>query len=146
LNVFAQTLPTSIAEVVICWAVLGTAFESFIQPKGRRGRRRIASIIIGAIVATILFGVYHFAHSPPFNQPNMVLFLIYPGILTSIVYFVGRDVYATIIFHKFQALFGVMMGIDLESSAQLLYPILILATISTLVLVISDLALIRRTR
>lgn len=28
LNVFSQTLPGSIAEVVICWAVVGTAFES----------------------------------------------------------------------------------------------------------------------
>jgi hypothetical protein len=85
LNVFAQTLPTSIAEVVICWVILGITFESFIQPDGRRVRgRRITSIIIGAIVATILFGVYHFAHSPPFNQPNMVLFLIYSGILSSI--------------------------------------------------------------
>jgi hypothetical protein len=57
LNVFAQTLPTFIAEVVICWVILGIAFESFIQPDGRRGRgrRRITSIIIGAIVATILF-------------------------------------------------------------------------------------------
>ena len=76
----------------------------------------------------------------------MVLFLMYHEILSSIVYFVGHDVYATIIFHNFQALLGVMMGIDLELSAQLLYPILILATISTLVIVISDLALIRRTR
>jgi predicted benzoate:H+ symporter BenE len=47
LNVFAQTLPTSIAEVVICWAIVGTAFESFIQPKERRRKRtRIALIII----------------------------------------------------------------------------------------------------
>ena len=84
LNVLAQTLPTSIAEVVICWVILGITFESFIQPDGGRGRGRITSIIIGAIVATIPFGVYHFAYSPPFNQPNMVLFLIYSGILSSI--------------------------------------------------------------
>lgn len=36
---------------------------------------------------------------------------LYPGLLTSIVYFVGRDIYAAIIFHNFQALFGVMAGI-----------------------------------
>jgi hypothetical protein len=36
LNIFAQTLPTSIAEVVICWVILGITFESFIQPDGRR--------------------------------------------------------------------------------------------------------------
>ena len=27
-NVFAQTLPTSIAEVVVCWVVVGASFES----------------------------------------------------------------------------------------------------------------------
>lgn len=27
-NVLSQTFPTSIAEVVVCWALVGTAFES----------------------------------------------------------------------------------------------------------------------
>ena len=27
-NILAQTLPTSITEVVVCWAVVGTVFES----------------------------------------------------------------------------------------------------------------------
>ena len=43
-NVLVQTLPTSIAEVVICWVVIGTAFKPiFTQYKGERvreGRRR----------------------------------------------------------------------------------------------------------
>ena len=29
--------------------------------------------------------------------------------VTSMVYFVGRDIYATIVFHNFQALIGVML-------------------------------------
>jgi hypothetical protein len=29
-NVFAQTLPTSIAEVVVCWVVVGASFESLL--------------------------------------------------------------------------------------------------------------------
>ena len=93
LNVFSQTLPGSIAEVVVCWAVVGTAFESTFF---RRNSKKPTSLILAAAASTILFGIYHFAHSPPFNQPNMVLFLMYPGVLTSIVYFVGRDVYAAI--------------------------------------------------
>jgi hypothetical protein len=32
-NIFVQTLPTSIAEVVVCWAVVGTAFESLVRSK-----------------------------------------------------------------------------------------------------------------
>lgn len=140
LNIFAQTLPGSIAEVVVCWAAIGTTFESVARHKGR-----IISIIFGAAIATILFGVYHFAHSPPFNEPETVLFLMYPGILTSVVYFIGRDIYATIIFHNFQALFGVMMSVNVVSFTQPLYPILILAVISMLIFVISDIFLIRKT-
>src|ERR1044072_1575372 len=60
LNVFSQTLPGSIAEVVICWAVVGTAFEStFFRCKSKK----LTSIILAATVSTILFGIYHFAHS-----------------------------------------------------------------------------------
>src|ERR687897_1660389 len=140
LNIFAQTLPGSIAEVVVCWAAIGTTFESVARNRGR-----IISIIFGAAIATILFGIYHFAHSPPFNEPGMVLFIMYPGILTSLVYFIGRDIYATIIFHNFQALFGVMMSVNIVSFTQPLYPILILAVVSILVLVMLDLLLVRKT-
>lgn len=140
LNIFAQTLPASIAEVVVCWAAIGTTFESVARNKGR-----IISIILGAAIATILFGVYHFAHSPPFNEPGTVLFLMYPGILTSVVYFIGRDIYAAIIFHNFQALVGVMMNVNITSFIQPVYPILILAAVSMLVLVTLDLLLVRKT-
>ena len=138
-NIFAQTLPTSIAEVVICWVVIGTTFESVARNKGR-----IRSIIIGAAIATIFFGLYHFAHSPPFNLPVMVLFLMYPGVLTSLVYFIGRDIYATIIFHNFQALFGVLMSVNIPSFTQPMYPILILAVGSIFILAILDKMLIRK--
>ena len=140
LNIFAQTLPGSIAEVVVCWAAIGTTFESVTRNKGRT-----ISIILGAAIATILFGLYHFAHSPPFNEPGTVLFLMYPGILTSLVYFIGRDIYATIIFHNFQALLGVMMNVNIKSFTQPAYPILILAVGSMLVLVILDKLLVRKT-
>ena len=126
---------------MICWAVIGTTFESIARNKGR-----IRSIIFSAAIATILFGVYHFAHSPPFNLPGVVLFLMYPGVLTSLVYFIGRDIYATIIFHNFQALFGVMMSVNIPSFIQPAYPILILAVASIFVLAILDKMLIRKTR
>jgi hypothetical protein len=74
----------------------------------------------------------------------MVLLLMYPGILTSIIYFIGRDIYAAIIFHNFQALFGVMAGISIEPFTRLLYPVIILGIASMFVLVISDMLLIRR--
>ncbi|HEX5975885.1 MAG TPA: hypothetical protein VFY68_01345, partial [Nitrososphaeraceae archaeon] len=70
---------------------------------------------------------------------------MYPGILTSLVYFIGHDIYATIIFHNFQALLGVMMNVNIKSFTQPAYPIIILAVGSMLVLVILDKLLVRKT-
>jgi hypothetical protein len=169
-NTFAQTLPTSVAEVIVCWAVVGTVVESIVRLKIRRKdddpswkkgakirldqssvRRRILivsamSLIIGGVVSIVLFGVYHFAHSPPFNQPNMVSFLMIPAILTSVFFFIGREIYSTITIHNFLALIGVSSSIDVTALTQPLYPIMIIALVSVVVLVASDMFLIRRTR
>lgn len=67
-----------------------------------------------------------------------------PGALTSIVYFIGRNIYATVIFHNFQALYGVMRNIDITSFSHLLYPLLIMALVSILILIAADLFLVRR--
>jgi hypothetical protein len=140
LNVFSQTLPGSIAEVAVCWAMVGTIFESTFRYKSNK----ITPIILAAAVSTILFGIYHFAHSPPFNQSNMVLFLMYPGVLTSIVYFIGRDIYATILFHNFQALFGVTNSVNIELLLRPIYPVIIIAIVSIAILVLSDLLVVRK--
>lgn len=149
MNIFAQTLPTSIAEVVICWVLIGVSFESFLLAKKRsihidKGNR-IIYIILVSVTATFFFGLYHFAHSEPFNQLRMVLFLMLPGLLTSAFYFGVRDLYATIIFHNFQAMYGVMGGMNtIGSLLQASYPIITLSIISILVLVTLDLFIIRR--
>jgi hypothetical protein len=70
----------SIAEVVVCWALVGASFEALTKPKGK-----LVAMPVGIITATLLFAVYHVAHSAPFNQLNMVLFLLIPGLLTSLV-------------------------------------------------------------
>ena len=170
-NIFAQTLPTSIAEVVVCWAAVGTLFESLVRSKmhGKgddsswkngtilhldwtsiRGRKvttvSLVSLIVGSIVSIVLFGIYHFAHSPPFNQPNMVLFLMIPSVLTSVFYFVGREIYSTITIHNFLALIGISGSIDVTALTQPLYPIMIIAFISVAVLIALDIFLVRRTR
>ena len=149
INVFAQTLPTSIAEVLVCWVLVGVAFESLLLTRksiynSNKGKKIIPTVI-AAVVTSILFGVYHFAHSAPFNQPSMVLLLMYPGVVTSLVYFMGRDVYATIIFHNFQALIGVMASIsNIESLIRLSYLTITLGIASIFVLVILDILIIRR--
>jgi membrane protease YdiL (CAAX protease family) len=79
---------------------------------------KVIPILIGAVVASVLFGVYHFAHSPPFNEFNMVLFLMIPAMAPSVVYFVGRDIYVAIIIQNFLGIFGIMQTINLQAYSQ----------------------------
>ena len=139
-NVFMQALPVSIAEVMVCWALIGSSFESLSRKKGR-----ITSIVIGAILASVLFAVYHYAHSPPFNQTNAVLFLMIPSIATAVTYFVGRDIYAAIIMQNFMGIFGVMASLpNLEVYRQPMIPIYALTVVSVAVLIVSVSIVLRK--
>jgi hypothetical protein len=107
LNGFSQVLVVSIAEVLVCWAVLGGVLAGVITPRiGWWGS------IPAAIAAAVLFGVYHYAHSPPFNTHAMVAVLTVVGLVTGAFFFVSRDVYGTIVFHNFLALFGVLNALE----------------------------------
>ncbi|MDD1678504.1 MAG: hypothetical protein LUO93_04890 [Methanomicrobiales archaeon] len=66
---------------------------TFAGAMGDRGK--IVSMITGIVLSGVFFGAYHLGHSPPFNQPAMIAFLSGIGVLTGLVYFVGRDIYAT---------------------------------------------------
>lgn len=131
-NTFMQVLPVSIAEVMVCWALIGSSFESLSRHKGK-----VASILVGAVAASTLFAVYHYAHSPPFNQTSMVLFLLLPSIATAVTYFLGRDIYAAIIVQNFMGIVGVMSGLpDLEAYRQPMVPIYTLSAVSAGALIV----------
>jgi hypothetical protein len=53
------------AQVLVCWAVVGSVAEAML----RDGRGRWVSVILAASITSVLFGVYHFAHSTPID-PN----------------------------------------------------------------------------
>ena len=74
----------------------------------------------------------------------MVMILMFPGLLTSIVYFVGRNIYATIVFHNFQALFGVLASVEIQRMLQIQFPVVLLAVASVLVLIIMDIFILRK--
>jgi hypothetical protein len=132
-NAFMQVLPVSVAEVLVYWALIGSSFESLGKRKGK-----IASILLGAVVASIFFGLYHYAHSPPFNQTNMVLFLMIPSVATAVTYFVGRSIYAAIIVQNFMGIIGVTAGLpDLEPYRQPMIPIYVLSAASVAALIVS---------
>jgi hypothetical protein len=107
INAYAQALVTSIAEILVCWAVVGSVSEALLQDRGRW-----ASVILAAIIVSVLFGVYHFAHSPPFNTIPLVVILSAVGLLTSVFFFVSRDVYGTIAFHNFLGILGVIRALE----------------------------------
>jgi hypothetical protein len=143
-NVFMQALPVSIAEVMVCWALIGSSFESIAK---NNNKRKIISVIVGAIAASVLFGVYHYAHSPPFNQTSIVLFLMLPSIATAVTYFLGRDIYAAVIVQNFMGIFGVIANLPaLEPFRQPMVLIYVLSAVSVAVLVISASVTLKRTQ
>jgi hypothetical protein len=139
-NGYAQVLTVSIAEIVVCWALVGAGFESLAKSKGK-----ILSLPVGILAATILFSVYHVGHSAPFNQIHMMLILLVPGIVTSLFYFISREIYATILFHNFQGTFGVLSNLaNPELLDRPLYPLYFLVLLAVAGLILADRFLARQ--
>lgn len=110
LNAFVQVLVVSIAEVMVCWALVGGAITLGLR------RVRPMHLIVAVITTSLLFGTYHFAHSAPFNTLRMVAFLSGIGLLTSTVFLLSRDVYATILFHNFLGTLGVLRALSAQNA------------------------------
>lgn len=135
-NGFAQVVPVSAAEVLVCWSVVGAA-------AGTSWRARRASTLVATLLASALFGLYHLAHSPPFNTWAMVGGLTLVGLATSLFFFVGRDVHGTIVFHNFLALFGVLRAL-LEAGALARYETLQAPLLITAILAIGLVVAVHR--
>jgi hypothetical protein len=103
-NAFAQVLPVSVAEVVVCWVVVGGSVVALL-------RSRVVNAYlargVALVVSSVLFGVYHLAHSPPFKTPETIGVLTLVSLGTGLFYFAGRSVYGALVLHNFLALFGV---------------------------------------
>ena len=130
-NAFAQVLVVSAAEVLVCWSVVGWAAWLAARRLGN-----LPALIVAAVVSSVLFGVYHFAHSPPFNSFAMVAFLSVVGLATSLFYFVSRDALGTIVFHNFLGTYGVVEALakaDALSTLQALQPPLLFTAAVTAV-------------
>ena len=140
LNGYSQTLVVSIAEVLVCWSVLGASFTTTVSGLGA-----VPSILAGLLLSALAFGLYHFAHSPPFNTVRLVLVLSVVGLVTGTFFFVSRDVYGTILFHNFLALKGVTQALAdtgrLGSFEKRQNQLLLTAAVSVLLLVVLDLIL-----
>lgn len=107
LNAFAQEFVITTAEVLVCWVAVGGACYAALRPYGPR-----VAITGAAIAASGLFGLYHLAHSPPFNTLDMVVLLSGVGLGTSVFYFAAREVYGTVVFHNLMGLYSVTASLN----------------------------------
>ncbi|RWM04398.1 MAG: hypothetical protein E5X80_19680 [Mesorhizobium sp.] len=153
INACAQVLAVSVAEVVVCWALVGRVLKRMFGAYGSRkvphiGRSKWIGTIGATVVSSILFGIYHFGHSAPFNTVSMVAFLAFIGLWTSAFFFLSRDVYATVAFHNFLGVFGVARALaaagKLEGFSTLQVPLLVTAVVALLALIGSDALVVRR--
>ena len=144
LNAFAQVLPVSIAEIVVCWVIVGGSVLALL---GERGTNEYLSNAIAIAVSSVLFGAYHLAHSPPFNTPEMIGLLTGVGVVTSLFYFVGRSAYGALVLHNFLALFGVTSALaeagQLGTYQEPVVPLLVTALVSLVVLVTLERTIVR---
>ena len=135
LNGFLQVLPVSTAEVLVCWLVLGSQIQVRIARFGPRWGN-----MAGALVSSVAFGLYHIAHSPPFDSWGMIALLTGVGLLTSLFYALSRDIFGAIVFHNFLALYGVLQALIAaghEATFETLqWPLLFMAIVSLMVLTI----------
>jgi hypothetical protein len=106
-NTFAQVWVVSAAEIMVCWSLVGGMLRSALRP-----RSAVASSIVAVAVASALFGAYHFAHSPPFNEIRMVVFLTAVGLATSAFWLISRDCVGTAVFHNFFGVTGVLGALE----------------------------------
>jgi len=133
----------SVAEIVVCWGLVGSTLYVALRRWSRAGAYGIA-----AATASILFGVYHFAHSAPFNEIHMVVFLTGIGLVTSLWWFVSRDVYGTAVFHNFFGVTGVLAALRtgglVPEQPTLAIPLLVTAAVVTLALLLPGMLWLRR--
>jgi hypothetical protein len=113
LNGFMQVLVLSIAQVLVCWSVVGTATEAVLAPLGRT-----PATFGAAFVSTALFAVSHYAHSAPYNSQRFVLLFFIAGLCTSLFFFLSRDLYGAVFFHNFLGMFGLLGALHQTGAIQ----------------------------
>jgi len=106
-NAIAFIIPPAVAEVMICWVLIGTHLQAYM----RKGSAAI-SISLGVVVTAVLFGISFAAHSPPLNRPDVIVLLCVIGAGAALFFFAVRDVYATVICVACATVPVVLEGID----------------------------------
>lgn len=143
MNAFAQVLVVSAAEVIVCWVVVGTVFEAAFRDLGRfdcgwigRGGCKCPLRCLSLLAQSAV------QHGRDGCIPSVI------GLVTSLFFFLSRDVYGTVVFHNFLGVLGVANALAAEGKLQAMTELQpwLLATAATTVLVLvgADRFIIRR--
>jgi hypothetical protein len=104
-NGFAQVLTVTVAEVAVCfWALRGVLDAALPL-------RPVFTATLTVLMGAPAFGLYHFAHSPPFDTWAMVGLLTAIGCVTGLLFVVSRDMYGAVVFHNFAGTYGVVRSL-----------------------------------
>jgi hypothetical protein len=107
LNGFAHVVPTSIAEVLVCWVLVGAAVDASLG-----AHNAVTAGLLKWVAGATLFAVYHFAHSPPYNTWAVVAFLGGVGLVTGGYFLVSGELYGTILLQCGFATVGVVASMS----------------------------------
>ena len=89
LYAFAFFLPTGIAAVMVCWVLIGTHLQALVRAGGA-----LISISTGVVITGILFSLTTVVHTPLFPLRDPLVAAIFLGMITALLFFAVRDVYA----------------------------------------------------
>jgi hypothetical protein len=112
-DMFLFILPLAVAEVMTCWVLVGTHVQAYLRKGGSA-----ASITLGVVVTAFLFMISFAAHSPPLNQPDVLLTSGVIGAAAALFFFAVRDVYASVIFVACATLPVMLPAVDPVVAAQ----------------------------
>jgi len=140
-NTFMFIVPAAVAQVMICWVLIGTHVQAYL----RKGRTAV-SITLGVVVTAVLFGFSFAAHSPPLNQPDLLLLLSAIGAGAALFFFAVRDVYASVIFVACSTMPVVLQGIDPVFTSEFIVSVYGAAALSLVCLTGCHLYLLRNFR
>ena len=124
-RVFLLLLPTGIASVMVCWVLVGTHVQALV-----RGSGAPASICVGVVVTSILFGIVPIVQTPGVLPQEMTLWNIGSGIIAALFFFSLRDVYATSIVVTVLRVLPMTAGTGTGYPGYAMTPILLSAAIS----------------
>lgn len=105
MNVFAQVLSVTVAEVAVCWWALQAVLRAW------RPEATVLVAFLTVWIGALGFGVYHFGHSPPFDTWSKVGMLIVIGTGTGLFFVLSRNLYGTVILHNCAGTLGVSLAL-----------------------------------